>query len=170
MRTHILIAGLLVLLLAGGASLFAWPTDNLPPSDFVTGGGWIVGTPSGAKGNFGVGGGVKNGAFWGHLNYLDHGSGLHVQATSITGYVFVDDRTRDICGTYEANNGESGYFRVRVTDNGEPGSDDFFGIKLQSGYLALGDLGGPDPGGGNIQLHKGNASNTPPATGSYCPV
>src|SRR3989442_6685303 len=78
-----------------GGRIFAWGGGGeLPPSDFVTGGGWIVGTPSGAKGNFGVGGGVKNGAFWGHLNYLDHGSGLHVKATSITGYAFVDDPTR----------------------------------------------------------------------------
>ncbi len=34
----------------------------------------------------------------------------------------------------------------------------------------LGDLGGPGPGGGNIQLHKGNPSNTPPSNGSFCPV
>jgi hypothetical protein len=33
-----------------------------PGCDFVTGGGWITGTPSGAKANFGVGGGFKNGA------------------------------------------------------------------------------------------------------------
>lgn len=154
-----------------GGRVFGWGGgEERPPSDFVTGGGFIFGTPSGARGNFGVGGGVKNGAFWGHLNYLDHGTGLHVKATSITGYVFVDDRTRDICGTYETDTGDSGYFRVRVTDNGEPGRDDFFGIRLQSGYQATGDLGGPGPGGGNIQLHKGNPSNTPPSTGSFCPV
>lgn len=148
----------------------AWPTDNAPPADFVTGGGYIFATPSGAMGNFGVGGGVKNGAFWGHLDYVDHGNGLHVKATSITGYVFVDDRTRDICGTYVADSGESGDFRVRVTDNGEPGRDDLFGVLLSSGYLAYGDLGGPGPGGGNIQLHKGNNSNTAPTTGSVCRV
>jgi hypothetical protein len=164
------IAGLVLL---GDRLLFAWGGQT--PNDFVTGGGWIVGTPSGAKGNFGVGGGVKNGAFWGHLNYLDHGTGLHVQATSITGYRIFEDgstpsRTRDICGTYKTDTGESGYFLVRVTDNGEPGRDDFFGIKLQSGYVAYGDLGGSSAGGGNIQLHKGNASNTPPATASFCPV
>jgi len=170
MRKLILLLAVVGFAVVCGSRIFAWGGGEQPPSDFVTGGGWIVGTPSGAKGNFGVGGGVKNGAFWGHLNYLDHGSGLHVQATSITGYVFVDDRTRDICGTYTTNTGDSGYFRVRVTDNGEPGRDDFFGIKLQSGYLAMGDLGGPDPGGGNIQLHKGNASNTPPTTPSFCPV
>ena len=170
MRRLILSFAIASLLLTGGGRVVAWENEQQPPLDFVTGGGWIVGTPSGARGNFGVGGGVKNGAFWGHLNYLDHGNGLHVKATSITGYVFVDDRTRDICGTYQADNGESGFFRVRVTDNGEPGRDDFFGIRLQSGYQATGDLGGPGPGGGNIQLHKGNNSNTAPATPSFCPV
>ena len=171
MRKGVLLSLVASLVLLGGGRIFGWGGGGeQPPRDFVTGGGWIVGTPSGAMANFGVGGGVKNGAFWGHLNYLDHGNGLHVKATSITGYVFVDDRTRDICGTYSTNTGDSGYFRVRVTDNGEPGRDDFFGIRLQSGYLAMGDLGGPGPGGGNIQLHKGNASNTPPETGSFCPV
>ena len=33
------------------------PTTS-PPCDFVTGGGWITGTPSGAKSNFGVAGGI----------------------------------------------------------------------------------------------------------------
>src|SRR5262249_28679306 len=42
--------------------------------DFVTGGGWIT-LPSGAKGTFGVAGGIKNGSFWGHLTYIDHGTG-----------------------------------------------------------------------------------------------
>ncbi len=172
MRKIILLSCLVAsLALLGPGPLFGWGGQT--PSDFVTGGGWIVGTPSGAKGNFGVGGGVKNGAFWGHLNYLDHGSGLHVQATSITGYRIFEDgstpsRTRDICGTYKTNTGASGNFLVRVTDNGEPGRDDFFGIELDNGYVAYGDLGGSSPGGGNIQLHKGNASNTPPATPSSC--
>jgi len=171
MRKMILVLAAACLAAFWGSRLFAWGGgEETPPGDFVTGGGFIFGTPTGARGNFGVGGGVKNGAFWGHLNYLDHGTGLHVKATSITGYVFVDDRTRDICGTYETDTGDSGYFRVRVTDNGEPGRDDFFGIRLQSGYQATGDLGGPGPGGGNIQLHKGNKSNTPPSSGSFCPV
>src|SRR5258708_12267501 len=41
--------------------------------DFVTGGGFITGTPLGAKGNFWVGGGIKDdGTLWGHLEYIDH--------------------------------------------------------------------------------------------------
>src|SRR2546426_12053985 len=55
--------------------------------DFVTAGGWITGTPSGAKGNFGVAGGIKNGALWGHLSYLDHGpNGPKVKGTGVTRY------------------------------------------------------------------------------------
>jgi len=54
--------------------------------DFLTGGGFIVN--NGAKANFGVAGGCKNGTpTWGHLEYIDHGSGLNVHWTSITAYI-----------------------------------------------------------------------------------
>src|SRR4051812_12361193 len=52
----------------------------------VTGGGWITGTPSGAKGTFGMSGGVRRGAFWGHLTYIDHGTGMQVKSTAVTGF------------------------------------------------------------------------------------
>src|SRR2546425_11823634 len=70
------------------------PKQPPPCSDFVTGGGWITGTPSGAKANFGVAGGIKNGAFWGHLNYIDHGNGMHVKQTAVTSYA-VDPNDSD---------------------------------------------------------------------------
>jgi hypothetical protein len=123
--------------------------------DFITGGGWITGTPSGAKGNFGVAGGFKNGAFWGHLNYIDHGNGMHVKHTAVTGYA-VDPGDPD-CRLIDYNvtiDGQLGTARVRVCDKGEPGRDDVFEIALSNGYRAGGDLGGSRPGGGNIQLHK----------------
>jgi len=137
------------------------PTGGTPPGqppnecDFVTGGGWITGTPSGAKANFGVAGGFKNGAFWGHLNYIDHGSGMHVKATAVTGYA-VDPNDSD-CRIIDYNvtiDGQAGTARVRVCDKGEPGRNDIFQIQLSNGYFAGGDLGGSRPGGGNIQLHK----------------
>jgi hypothetical protein len=167
------------LLLTGGGWVFPWENEPPPgiPGDFVTGGGFIFCTPSGARGNFGVGGGVKNGAFWGHLNYLDHGLGLHVTGTEVTDYQFIDDRTRDICGTATTNLGGNVCYHVRVTDNGEPGKEDIFGIRLsdcngnvlyQAGPCDLGAPGSGEPGGGNIQLHKGNKSNTPPATPGEC--
>lgn len=118
----------------------AWAT---PPCDFLTGGGWIV--HNGAKANFGVGGGCKDGSpTWGHLEYIDHGTGLNVHWTSITEYQFIDDGTgtdpkthqptgtRKICGTARTNNQQfpDVYFAVRAKDAGEPGVNDQFDIRL----------------------------------------
>ncbi len=133
------------------------PTTPPPPQPcgFVTGGGWITGTPSGAKANFGVAGGIKNGAFWGHLNYIDHGTGMHVKATAVTNYQV--DPTDANCRLIDYDvtiDGQAGIAHVRVCDNGEPGRNDIFQIQLSNGYSAGGDLGGTHPGGGNIQLHK----------------
>ncbi len=132
-----------------------------PPSggtcgDFVTGGGWITGTPSGAKGNFGVGGGIKNGQLWGHLEYIDHGTGMNVHGTSVTSYTVcgTDSTTRCISGTAEVNHQSGFTYNVVVDDKGEPGRNDIFQISVSNGYSAGGDLGGSHPGGGNIQLHK----------------
>jgi len=154
----------------------AWAESQVP-LDFLTGGGWIR-RDSGAMANFGVGGGVKNGAWWGHLNYLDHGTGLHVQETSISAYIFVDTTVRDICGRATTDQFGDVDFHVRAADNGEPGVNDVFIIRLgQNGaivYTTEGDgnhtLGGSAPGGGNIQLHKGNNSNTAPATPPVCNI
>jgi len=131
------------------------PPSSSPGCHFVTGGGWITGTPSGAKANFGVAGGLKDDTFWGHLNYIDHGNGMHVKATSVTGYQ-VDPSDPD-CRLIEYNvtiDSQPGTARVRVCDKGEPGRNDVFEIQLSNGYFAGGDLGGSHPGGGNIQLHK----------------
>ncbi len=119
--------------------------------DFVTGGGWITGTPSGAKGNFGVAGGIKNGGFWGHLTYIDHGAnGPKVKGTGVTAYTIVNTTTRHIEGTAEVN-GQGGFtYQVDVADNGEPGRHtDTFALRLSNGYSASGRLDG-----GNIQIHK----------------
>ena len=139
------------------------------PCDFITGGGFIF-TDSGARANFGAHGGCKHGGFWGHVNYVDHGgfngvAPYHVSSTEITGYLIDPDfpNARDICGWARTNAGETVRFRVRMEDNGEPGRDDRFGIRLSNGYLVTTRLlanGGP--GGGNIQLHKPNPSTTGP--------
>jgi hypothetical protein len=116
---------------------------NADDKDFVTGGGWI-----GDKANFGVAGGIKNGAFWGHLTYIDHG-GPKVKGTGVTAYVVTGSTSRHIEGTAEVN-GQSGFtYKVDVTDNGEPGREDIFSISVSNGYSASGTLTG-----GNIQLHK----------------
>lgn len=116
--------------------------------DFVTGGGWIA--ASGSKGTFGVaGGGTKNGGFWGHLVYIDHGSGLRVKGTGVTAYVITGPTSRHIEGTAEVNGAPGFTYSVDVADNGEPGvGSDTFALRLSNGYSAFGVLGG-----GNIQLH-----------------
>jgi hypothetical protein len=125
--------------------------------DRVTGGGWIVGTPSGGFANFGVGGGIHNGRFWGHLNYLDHDLGMHVKSQTVTGYLVDPDDPLCRIITYDCTiDGEPGQAIVRVCDYGEPGRDDIFEIELSNGYFAGGDLADEQPGGGNIQLHKPN--------------
>ena len=122
-------------------------------SDRLTGGGFIFGTSSGERANFGVGGGIQNGRLWGHLNYIDHSTGMHVKATAVTAYQVVDADTRMI--KYDVTiDGAAGTATVLATDAGEPGRDDILVIELSNGYMAGGDLGGSQPGGGNIQLHK----------------
>jgi len=173
-----------------------------PGCDFLTGGGWIV--YHGAKGTFGVGGGCKHGSgingvpYWGHLEYIDHGIGLNVHATEITAYMFEDTGVdfdanghpvgrRIICGTARTNMTDGDVsFAVRAQDNGEPGVNDNFDIKVTSlgGSTTLYDtsseclghfLGSYVPcsagtgGGGNIQLHKPNRSTTGEFGGS-CPA
>ena len=116
--------------------------------DFVTGGGWITDTPSGAKGTFGVAGGIKPGGFWGHLTYQDYRNGMKVKATSITSYAVTGAASRRITGTAEVNGARGFAFTVDVADNAGPGGSDTFSISLSNGYVAGGTLPG-----GNIQLH-----------------
>lgn len=128
------------------------PPPGCPGGDFVTGGGWITGTQSSAKANFAVAGGIKQGSFWGHLTYNDHGAnGPQVKGTGVTAYGAPDPANptmRHIEGTAEVN-GQPGFtYQVDVTDNGEPGRRDFFKLHLSNGYDASGTLSG-----GNIQLH-----------------
>lgn len=115
--------------------------------DFITGGGWI--TNPGSRKSFAVAGGLKAAnALWGHLTYIDHGTGLKVKGTGVTAYVITGPTTRHIEGTCEIN-GTPGTYQVDVSDNGEPGRNvDAFSIRLSNGYTA-----GEALQGGNIQLH-----------------
>ena len=183
------VAALALALASGSAN--AWVCD------FLTGGGFII-RDSGAKANFGVGGGCKHGSpTWGHLEYIDHGNGLNVHWTSITAYMEVDSSTdnkgrpigaRLICGTARTNQpfpNDNVNFVVRASDQGEPGVKDQFDIRVrnQAGMIVYDTttqcfphfLGSTAPcapgdgGGGNIQLHKPNPSTTGSFGGS-CPA
>jgi hypothetical protein len=143
------------------------------PCDFITSGGFVVNDGL-KKVSFGAHGGCKNGEFWGQINVVDHASGYHINSDEITGFVApfgVQTPTRDICGwasTNRATDQERVRFRVRLTDKGEPGSLDEFGIVLGEGvatpYLVTPRLlSDKKPGGGNVQLHKPNPSTVAPS-------
>jgi hypothetical protein len=118
-------------------------------NDFVTGGGWITSTPSNARANFAVAGGIKNGSPWGHLEYIDHGAGKKVKGTAVTYYgIGTTPTSRHIEGTADID-GQPGTYKVDVSDNGDPKGADTFNISLSNGYTAGGPLSG-----GTIQLHK----------------
>jgi len=149
---HVVVTGVADVIIASAHADIGCPAAPPPPPspscrDFVTGGGWITGTPSGARANFAVAGGLKNGALWGHLNYIDHGANLKVKGTGVTAYEETGPTSRRIMGTAEIN-GQPGTYTVNVADNGEPGRDDTFDLSLSNGYSARGQLAG-----GNIQLH-----------------
>lgn len=138
---------------AATACALAGGTPPCEATDFVTGGGWIDASGSKKtveKGTFGVAGGIKHGKFWGHLTYEDHfRNGTKVKGTGVTGYAALDEKTRRIEGTAKVNGRPGFTYRVDVSDNGEPGRQDTFALRLSNGYSVAGSLKG-----GNIQLHK----------------
>jgi hypothetical protein len=187
-------ANLGIALLIGGLVLVAVTPASAwqVAADFITGGGYFfIGQNAfggstfgcatfGSFANFGWHGGVKNGQFWGNGNYLDHGCGLHVHNTQVRDYICVsgpcpstthqDTGTREVCGNATSNFGPVAYYRVRMNDT-EPESakQDKFGISLYDAnfthvYIAQ----GAPIRGGNIELHKGNPSNTAPAPSGFC--
>lgn len=175
-----------------------WYIIQSPNFDSLTRTGGVGAIPPGTRANFGWHGGVKNGQWWGNGNYIDHGTGLHIHSVSVTGYVCASGTatagaggcstdipneedhmpagTRDVCGTARVNVNSITYsYRVRMKDSTKHPFGDGFGITLfdPSGnlvYGTFGSLGSPTPGGGSIQLHKHNPSNTAPTTTPVCPI
>jgi hypothetical protein len=137
------------------------------PCDFVTSGGFVL-TDAGKEANFGAHGGCKSDGFWGHVNFVDHTTGYHVDSVQITGYMSPGNSatTREICGLATTNNPADPQpvaFRIRLDDNGEPGTADQFGIRLSTGYVVTTRLlNSGMGGGGNVQLHGPNPSTTGP--------
>jgi Putative silver efflux pump len=73
-----------------------------------------------------------------------------VKSTSITAYTVIDDVTRRIEGVANINGKEAFPFIGIVSDNGEPGSNDSFSLRLSNGYAGLAliplAMGGDLPG------------------------
>jgi hypothetical protein len=145
---HVVVDGIAIVIVSSAHADIVCPVQSCS-GDFVTGGGWITASPSSAD-NFGVAGGIKGGALWGHLTYIDHGTGMKVKGTGVTAYTQTGttSTSRHIEGTAEID-GQPGFtYEVDVADNGEPGRNDTLALRLSNGYAASGALQG-----GNIQLH-----------------
>ena len=136
----------------------AWETNECGK---LTGGGWIIAT-NGAQASFAVSGGIRDGQFWGHLEYIDHGTGMHVVSHNVTSFnVDTNDMScADIIYDVDID-GTPGMAYVVACDNddtgngeSEQGPKDTFSIVLSNGYMASGPLGSSQPGGGTIQIHK----------------
>jgi hypothetical protein len=120
-------------------------------ADFITGGG-AINVESG-QASFGMNAGFKPNATTPeiHFNYIDHSSGMHVKATSISVYSQGNTPTsRHMEGSAEVD-GMAGFtYVLDVADNGEPGRNVYtLQISLSNGYSAGGPLVD-----GNLQLHK----------------
>ena len=145
--------------------------------DFVTGGGWFEprfegGPPD--RVNFGFNAGYRTigGELKGHVNFVDHNDGTHIQGVNVDTYWRLGD-PQSLCRLFVGDaemNGTTGLrYHVEVCDYGEPGRDDRFRIIVfdaagtmlyfadDSSSAKVCDANEPrcgDLDGGNIQLHK----------------
>jgi hypothetical protein len=127
----------------------------LPGSDAgcnVTYGGRIT-TDAGDKATFG--GNAKGAGPSGQENFQDHSStsGFHLHSIDVQSVVCSDNGTAaSIFGTATIDGAGSVDYRIDVVDNGEPGRNDTYELRLSNGY----DTGVQTLVGGNVQIHVAN--------------
>ncbi|MDI1242210.1 MAG: hypothetical protein PSX80_09850, partial [bacterium] len=143
----------------GGGSTVLTVYD--PSLGFVTGGGWVINPNNGYRANFGVNVKyLKNGKAQGQIMYIEHRptGDVKVKSNSMQNVAIVGKEAQV---TAKATYGDLGNHVViaRVIDNGDPGTNDRFGLKLlePSGRLIpdFNFLAAPVLlGGGNNQVPK----------------
>jgi hypothetical protein len=140
---HVILPGVADVVISRAHADISCAGQAVCDKDFITGGGFINAS---GRDTFAVAGGTRSG--WGHLQYIDHSTGMKVKGTGVTAYAVTGTTSRHISGTADVNGSPGFTYDVDVADNGEPGRADTFRITLSNGYSAGGTLGG-----GNIQLH-----------------
>jgi len=132
-------------------------TWTLPPSTAfcevtITEGGWIV-ARNGDEASFGGNAKVRaDGSVQGQQEYQDHGPAQprNVHSIELTAATCTDDRTMaTIFGTATIDGAGTFVFRIDLSDQGEPGTNDSYGIILSDGYAS----GQQQLEGGNVQIH-----------------
>jgi hypothetical protein len=116
---------------------------GLPPGK-VTGGGQI--NVPGGRGSFGFNAKVESGVSSGHLNYLNHVTGAHLNCT-VTAVGILSSTKAQFEGSCSSKSSAPS-FEAEVEDNGEPGKNDKF--KITYGSTTEGNT----ISRGNIQIHQ----------------
>jgi protocatechuate 3,4-dioxygenase beta subunit len=119
----------------------------------ITEGGWIIAI-NGDRASFGGNAKVDaDGNVQGQQQYQDHGPAdpRNVHSIELLATTCSDDlTTATIFGTATKNGSGMFFFRIDVIDNGEPGTDDSYGIMMSDLYVS----GQKQLQGGNVQIHK----------------
>jgi len=92
----------------------------------------------------------SSGVASGQQEYQDHGplQPLNVKAIDVQAVVCTTDRTQASLVGHAKINGSGSYeYRIDLTDNGEPGTNDMYGILLPGYFSGIQKLGG-----GNVQI------------------
>ena len=118
----------------------------------ITDGGWII-ADNGDRANFAANAKVlPDGTLQGQQQYRDQGPAepIDVHSTEITATTCSSDRTTaSIFGKATIDGSGSHVFRIDVTDVGSGGTDDTYGIMLDTGYMS----GQHVLSGGNVTIH-----------------
>lgn len=142
----------------GGSSVL---TVYDPSLGFITAGGWILNPITGHRAQFGVNVKyLKNGKAQGQMMYIEHlpTGDVKIKSNSMQNAAIL---TNEAQVTAKATYGDVGNYVViaRVIDNGDPGTNDRYGLKLiEPSGRVVSDLNFIDSpvllGGGNNQVPK----------------
>jgi hypothetical protein len=152
-RTHDTVTGQPIADVALGTAVARIDCEggSSPGENWVSGGGWIEGEGgAGTKATFGFVAGPGGNPNRGHFTLKDHSTGQRVHGTVIASFTECNSGESVFTGSSSNDNST---FEVNVTDNGEPGTSDFFRVdgtdKDGAPYMRPLSL----LGGGNIQNH-----------------
>jgi len=134
-----------------------------PEGGFATGGGWIVpeddglNTYSNQRANFGFNAKYKQDAATGHIEFRYSDGYIDLKSSSIEQLVITGGKIAMFKGWASVNREPDHWFFVKAIDNGEPGINDTFDIKVWApGVDTEGDpteRAGGTLQGGNIVVH-----------------
>lgn len=141
---------------ANAAKVWTAPASTSFCEVTITTGGWII-TDDGDRANFGGNAKVSGDGSTvdGQEEYQDHGpaDSMNVKSIEIIATTCGTDtapETASIFGRATIDGSGDYIFRIDVTDGGNGGSSDTYGITLSTGYVS----GQHQLGGGNVNIHK----------------